>query len=291
MKKSLALNSFFKGHGLGNDYIALEPRQLTFRLTPKAIRAICDRHWGVGSDGIVALVPSRKADFGLRIFNPDGSEAEKSGNGLRIFGCFLYATKRTRRRSFSVETKGGVVHVTLAFDRKGRVNGATVEMGRASFRPSDLPCTIKAPELLRQPIKAVGQSLRFTGVSVGNPHCVLFKPAGGTWTREDLLRMGPELEVHPTFPKRTNVQLAVPIGPQTISTFIWERGVGETQASGSSACAVACAGVRLKLVTSPVTVVAPGGTLHVTVDAHYNLTMTGPVAEVYQGRFSGAFEK
>lgn len=287
MKIQTRNNSFFKGHGLGNDYIALDPKQLTFRLTPKTIRAMCDRHWGVGSDGILALVPSKKADFGLRIFNPDGSEAEKSGNGLRIFGCFLYATNRTRRRSFSVETKGGVAHVDLAFDRKGRVKGATVEMGRASFRPSDLPCTIKAPELLLQPIKAVGQSLRFTGVSVGNPHCVVFKDKGGHWTREDLLRMGPELETHPTFPKRTNVQLAVPIGPHAVSIFIWERGAGETQASGSSACAVASAGVRLGLVTSPVRVVAPGGTLDVTVDAQYNLTMKGPVVDVYQGKLSG----
>ncbi len=282
-------NSFFKGHGLGNDYIALDPRRLTFRVTAKTIRAICDRNWGVGSDGILALVPSQKADFGLRIFNPDGSEAEKSGNGLRIFGCFLYATNRTRRRSFSVETKGGIAKVELAFDRKGRVNGATVEMGRASFQPGDLPCTIKAPELILQPIKAVGQSLRFTGVSVGNPHCVVFKDAGGTWTRDDLLRMGPELETHPTFPRRTNVQLAVPAGPHAVSILIWERGAGETQASGSSACAVASAGVRLGFVKSPVRVFAPGGRLDVTVDARYHLTMKGPVTEVYQGRFSEAF--
>ncbi len=281
-------NSFFKGHGLGNDYIALDPSQLTFKLTAKTIRAICDRHWGAGSDGILALVPSQKADFGLRIFNPDGSEAEKSGNGLRIFGCFLYATKRTKRRSFSVETKGGLVHVELALDRNGQVNGATVEMGRASFRPKDLPCTIKAPELVLQPIKAVGQSLRFTGVSVGNPHCVVFKDRGQSWTREDLLRMGPELETHPTFPKRTNVQLAVPTGPHTVSMLIWERGAGETQASGSSACAVASAGVRLGLVTSPVRVLAPGGRLDITVDAQYSLTMKGAVTEVYQGRFSKA---
>jgi diaminopimelate epimerase len=281
-------NSFFKGHGLGNDYIALDPEQLTFKLTAKTIRAICDRHWGAGSDGILALVPSKKADFGLRIFNPDGSEAEKSGNGLRIFGCFLYATKRTKRRSFSVETKGGLVHVELAVDRSGQVNGATVGMGRASFRPKDLPCTIKAPELVMQPIKAVGQSLRFMGVSVGNPHCVVFKDRGRSWTREDLLRMGPELETHPTFPKRTNVQLAVPTGPHTVSILIWERGAGETQASGSSACAVASAGVRLGLVTSPVRVLAPGGRLDITVDAQYSLTMKGPVTEVYQGRFSWA---
>lgn len=281
-------NSFFKGHGLGNDYIALDPSQLTFKLTAKTIRAICDRHWGAGSDGILALVPSQKADFGLRIFNPDGSEAEKSGNGLRIFGCFLYATKRTKRRSFSVETKGGLVHVELMLDRTGQVSGATVEMGRASFRPKDLPCTIKAPELVLQPIKAVGQSLRFTGVSVGNPHCVVFKDRGESWTREDLLRMGPELETHPTFPKRTNVQLAVPTGPHTVSMLIWERGAGETQASGSSACAVASAGVRLGLVTSPVRVLAPGGRLDIAVDAQYSLTMKGAVTEVYQGRFSQA---
>ena len=281
-------NFFFKGHGLGNDYIALDPTQLTFKLTAKTIRAICDRHWGAGSDGILALVPSKKADFGLRIFNPDGSEAEKSGNGLRIFGCFLYATKRTKRRSFSVETKGGLVHVELALARNGQVNGATVEMGRASFRPRDLPCTIKAPELVMQPIKAVGQSLRFTGVSVGNPHCVVFGDRGRRWTREDLLHMGPELETHPTFPKRTNVQLAVPTGPHTISILIWERGAGETQASGSSACAVASAGVRLGLVQSPVRVLAPGGRLDITVDAQYSLTMKGAVTEVYQGRFGGA---
>jgi len=116
---------------------------------------------------------------------------------------------------------------------------------------------------------------------------VLFHDRGGVWTREDLLRMGPELETHPTFPKRTNVQLAVPTGPHAVSIFIWERGAGETQASGSSACAVAAAGVRLDLVASPVKVMAPGGRLDVTVDAHYNLTLKGPVAEVYQGRLSG----
>ena len=282
-------NAFFKGHGLGNDYIALNPKDLDFKLTPKTIRAICDRHWGVGSDGILALAPSRKADFGLRIYNPDGSEAEKSGNGLRIFGCYLYATQKTKKHAFSVETKGGLVHVDLELGRDKKVVGATVDMGRASFKASALPCTIRAPELILQPIKVVGQSLRFTGVSVGNPHCVVFKPKGETWSREDLLRMGPELEVHPTFPKRTNVQLAVPTDLETLSILIWERGAGETQASGSSACAVASAAVRLGLVKSPVRIVAPGGILNITVDAQYNLTMKGPVVEVYKGQLRPFF--
>ena len=114
-------NAFFKGHGLGNDYIALDPDELDFPLTPKNIRAVCDRNWGAGSDGILALSKSRRADFGVRIYNPDGSEAEKSGNGLRIFGRYLYATRRTRRRSFTVETKGGLPSISTSTNMATRV--------------------------------------------------------------------------------------------------------------------------------------------------------------------------
>jgi diaminopimelate epimerase len=273
-------NNFFKGHGLGNDYIALDPAKLSFKLTPKTIRALCDRNWGIGSDGILALVPSKKANFGLRIFNPDGR---------RIFGCYLYHTKHTRKKHLTVETKGGLVEIHLELNGHGLVGGATVDMGRAVFQPIALPCTLRVPELIQQPVKAAEQSLRFTGVSVGNPHCVVFKKREEHWTREELLEIGPELENHTIFPKRTNVQLAVPIGPKAISILIWERGAGETQASGSSACAAACAGVRLGLVKSPVTVKAPGGTLEITVDPQYNVTMKGPVTEVARGEISPAF--
>ena len=283
-------NHFFKGHGLGNDYIALDPAKLSFKLTPRIIRTLCDRNWGIGSDGILALTPSKKANFGLRIFNPDGSEAEKSGNGLRIFGCYLYHTKYTRKKHFTVETKGGLVEIHLELNDHGFVDGATVDMGRAVFQPIALPCTLRVPELIQQPVKAAEQSLRFTGVSVGNPHCVVYKKREEQrWTREDLLEIGPELENHTIFPKRINVQLAVPIGPKSISILIWERGAGETQASGSSACAAACAGVRLGLVKSPVRVKAPGGSLDITVDPQYNMTMKGPVMEVARGEISPAF--
>ena len=282
-------NNFFKGHGLGNDYIALDPAKLSFKLTPRTIRALCNRNWGIGSDGILALVPSKKANFGLRIFNPDGSEAEKSGNGLRIFGCYLYHTKHTRKKHLTVETKGGLVEIHLELNGHGLVGGATVDMGRAVFQPIALPCTLRVPELIQQPVKITEQSLRFTGVSVGNPHCVVYKEREEHWTRKELLEIGPELENHTIFPKRTNVQLAVPIGPKAISILIWERGAGETQASGSSACAAACAGVRLGLVKSPVTVKAPGGTLEITVDPQYNVTMKGPVTEVARGEISPAF--
>ena len=282
-------NAFFKGHGLGNDYLALDPEDLDFKLTPANIRAVCDRNWGLGSDGILALVPSSRAHFGVRIYNPDGSEAEKSGNGLRIFARYLYSTRRTRRKRFTVETQGGLVEIDLHFDQHGDAGAATVAMGVASFRPRDLPCTCKVAELIEQPISAAGKNLRFTGVSVGNPHCVVFKDAGDEWSRQELLELGPLLENHHLFPRRINVQLAVPIGARSIYILIWERGAGETLASGSSSCAAASAAVRLGLVKSPVTVKAPGGTLHIAVDSKFDLTMKGPVTEVATGRFTPAF--
>jgi diaminopimelate epimerase len=282
-------NGFFRGHGLGNDYLVLDPRELTFKLTTKSIQRICDRHWGLGSDGILAVAPSKKADFGLKIFNPDGSEAEKSGNGLRIFARYLHATGKTRKRRFTVETKGGIVSIVVHLDRHGDVREATVEMGQATFAPAALPCALKVAELIQQPIDVAGRSFTFTGVSVGNPHCVLFKPYGKSWSREELLELGPALETHPLFPKRTNVQLAVPTGRKELFILIWERGAGETQASGSSSCAAASAAVRLGLVESPVTVKMPGGTLLIDVAPDFSLTMKGPVAEVARGFLSPSF--
>ena len=159
----------------------------------------------------------------------------------------------------------------------------------ATCRPGALPCSLKHKELVNVPIALAGRKYRFTGISVGNPHCVLFKPKGRSWSREEFLKLGPLLENHKIFPRRTNVQLAVPTGPRKIYILIWERGAGETQASGSSACAVASAAVRLGLVKSPVTVQAPGGNLRIDVNQDYDLTMTGAVAEVARGTFSRSF--
>lgn len=282
-------NGYFKGHGLGNDYIVMDPKDLDFKLTPKNIRLVCDRNWGVGSDGILVIEPSKKAHFGLRIYNPDGSEAEKSGNGLRIFARYLHARRKTKRRSFSVDTAGGLVHIDLHVDLHGDASAATVEMGQATFAPRALPCSFKVDELIEQPITVGKQKLLFTGVSVGNPHCVVFRPKGKKWTRDEMLALGPELENHRLFPRRTNVQFAVPTGPREIFILIWERGAGETLASGSSSCAAASAAVRLGLVQSPVKVNAPGGTLNIDIDEAYNMTMKGPVAEVGRGQLSASF--
>lgn len=281
------LDAFFKGHGLGNDYLVVDPAELSFRLSPRAVRALCDRHTGVGADGLLALAPGRRADFGVRIHNPDGSQAEKSGNGLRIFALWLRATRRTRARRFRVETPGGVVGIELGDGP--RPDRARVSMGRASFDPRALPCRLPGPELLERPIAAAGRRLCFTGVSLGNPHCVVFGRGQRPWSRTDLLALGPALERHRVFPRRTNVQLARRTGPHALSILVWERGAGETAASGTSACAAACAGVRLGLVASPVRVRAPGGVLRVSVDANFSVVLEGPVAEVARGRLSDAF--
>ncbi len=279
-------NAFFKGHGLGNDYLVVDPSELDFPITPARVRRLCDRHTGIGADGLLALVPTRRADFGLRIFNPDGSEAEKSGNGLRIFARYLHATKRTRRTSFSVDTKGGVAGIELALDARGVASSATVAMGRASFRPADLPCSLAVAELVDEPIRVGSHSLRFTGVSIGNPHCVVFRPKGRDVTRRELVELGSALETHRIFPRFTNVQLVVPRTRHRLAVWIWERGAGITQASGSSACAAACAAVRRGVAKSPLQVEMPGGALSVQVSAAFDVMLTGAVEEVCRGQLA-----
>ena len=279
-------NAFFKGHGLGNDYLVLDPDELDFRLTPARVRRLCDRHTGVGGDGVLELAPSRRADFGLRIWNPDGSEAEKSGNGLRIFARWLHATRRVRRTSFRVETKGGVVGITLELDEHGDASAASVAIGRASFRPEDLPCSLDVPELVDQPIRVGSRSLLFTGVSLGNPHCVVFRSKDRDVTHRELVELGSQLETHHIFPRFTNVQLVVPRTSHRLAAWIWERGAGVTESSGSSACAVACAAVKKGIAKSPVRIDMPGGALHVEVGKDYEVTLAGPVEEVARGQLA-----
>jgi len=278
-------NAFYKGHGLGNDYLVVDPAELGFRLSPAAVRLLCDRHLGVGADGVLEAARPRRADFAVRIHNPDGSRAEKSGNGLRIFARWLRDTGRTRRTRFGVETAGGLVEVELQLDTRGAARGARMAMGRASFEAADLPCRLRGA-LVDRRVSAAGRRLRFTGVSVGNPHCVVFAEGRAAWTRADLLALGPALERHAIFPRRANVQLARATGPRALEILVWERGAGETAASGTSACAAAAAAVRRGLVASPVVVRAPGGALRVAVSPDFEIALAGPVAEVARGRLS-----
>lgn len=262
---------FLKAHGLGNDYLVLES---ALPLEPEFVKAICDRHRGVGSDGILAPAPPNLgADYGVRIWNPDGSIAEKSGNGLRIFAVWL-------RRERGAATRFSISTGACKVECRESEQGMSVEMGRPSFAPADVPIAA-ASELIEQPISLNQGSLRATAVGMGNPHCVIFR----TEPLDQLpwRSWGAQLERHTLFPNRTNVQIARVVSPEEVEIRIFERGAGETQASGSSACAVVAAGVKTgRLAAARVRVLMPGGVLWVTVTAD-GLLLEGPVEIV--GRF------
>ena len=266
---------FHKYQALGNDYLVLEPGEAV--VTEPLVRAICDRHRGVGADGV--LVEERAPDgrLAVRIVNPDGSEAEKSGNGLRIFARYLWDCGRVADEAFEVATAGGTVRCEV------RDAGRTVfvAMGAARFDSDAIPVVGPHRELVDEPIDLAGERLRVTAVTVGNPHCVVFVDAP---TEALARRMGPALEVHPLFPHRTNVQFVRVANRQRLEMEIWERGAGYTLASGSSACAAAAAAVRLGRCESDVAVAMPGGELAIGVGAGYELTMVGPVGKVAEGR-------
>jgi diaminopimelate epimerase len=277
--------SFFKAHGLGNDYIALSLDAFPLELTPPVVRLLCDRNRGVGSDGILARVHSQRAEFGLRIFNPDGSEAEKSGNGLRIFASYLLHEGEVGvGRLFTVETPGGIVTLAVV-ERDQEAVQVEVDMGPASFRSSAVgfsgPDRELAGEMLELP---AGDRVSINTVSLGNPHCVVFQDE---LDPDDLRRRAPQICSHPWFAHGTNVQFARAVGPGIVEAWVWERGAGETLASGSSACAVAAAAVRRGLVTSrEVQVRMPGGSLEVIVREDWTVVQRGPAEAVFHGEAS-----
>ena len=274
---------FVKGHGLGNDYLVLDGKDLDFALTSLAVQRICHRNWGIGGDGILLRVDSSNADFGLRIFNPDGSEAEKSGNGLRIFAKYLYEHGFTTKTSFKIETLGGIVEAELHL-KDGRVRRVTVEMGQANFRAPEIPMHGPDREVVGVPLQVNDHFLRVTAVSVGNPHCVVFTDR---LDEAEIRRLGPLIERHPTFPNRINVQFAKVLGRDLMQILIWERGAGFTLASGSSSCGAASAAVKNGLCDhGRVTVRMPGGELLIEVREDWSLRLQGPAEEVCAGQLS-----
>jgi diaminopimelate epimerase len=275
---------FVKGHGLGNDYIVINGGDLPSPLTPKQTVRICDRNWGAGSDGILLKVPGwAGGDFGVRILNPDGSEAEKSGNGLRIFAKYLWDHGHTKEPVFTVDTLGGRVQCQCHMV-DGKMNLVTVEMGRCTFLAPEIPMHGPPREVVRVPLEVGGETLAVTAVSVGNPHCVVFVDK---LDEERCKALGPQIERHPAFPNRTNVQFARVAGRSQVDILIWERGAGYTLASGSSSSAVACAAVKNGLCDHGlVTVRMPGGTLEIDVRPDWSIRLKGPVEEVYTGIFS-----
>jgi diaminopimelate epimerase len=273
---------FHKYHALGNDYIVLNPADFPAwggAPTTDQIRVVCHRNFGVGSDGILwGPLPSRESQHGLRIFNPDGSEAEKSGNGLRIFSRFLWDQKLVRDARFTVETPGG--HVRSEIREGGGL--ITVAMGSVSFDSARIPVNVVGParEVLNEKVAVLDRDFTYCAATIGNPHCVIPLPAV---TPELALRYGPHLETHPLFPRKTNVQFLQVIDRKNIRIEIWERGAGYTLASGSSSSASAAVAHRLGLVDRDVTVHMPGGTIGIEIGDGFSIMMTGTVNKVAEG--------
>jgi diaminopimelate epimerase len=270
-------------HGLGNEYIVLDSSNIDFKLSGAAIVRLCNIHFGIGSDGIVLKVPSSKADFGFRVYNPDGSEAEKSGNGLRIFCKYLYDNKFTKKSNFSVETLTDVVSAEICEEMEGRAALVKIDMGKAIFSSREIPVNSDKAEFIAQKIIAGEREFEVSCVSVGNPHCVVLTDK---LDELEIKTYGPLLENHHLFPKRINVQFARVLSEHDAQILIWERGAGYTLASGSSSCAAASVLVKRGLVKGDLTMHMKGGTLKIDIDKSWNIRMTGTVRSVASGILS-----
>lgn len=271
---------FIKYHALGNDYIVLNPADVGDQLTSAQIRLICHRNYGVGADGILfGPFESSECDFALRIFNPDGSEAEKSGNGLRIFSRYLWDRELVHERPFTILTQGGRVRSRI--HKGGR--DVTVDMGRVSFDSRQIPVEGPSREVMNEAILVNGKELLFCAATIGNPHCVILRDEV---TAEEAQKRGPQIEKDPRFPNRTNVQFMKILDRENIQIEIWERGAGYTLASGSSSCAAAAVAYKLGLCDSQITVHMPGGSIEITISGDFSVSMSGPVTRITDGTIS-----
>ena len=271
---------FFKYHALGNDYIVLDPADVGDELIPDQIRSICHRNYGIGSDGILfGPIISPQGDFVLRIFNPDGSEAEKSGNGLRIFSRYLWDKGLVQETPFIIMTEGGKVISQVHKEGKN----VTVEMGKVSFDSRKIPVEGPPRDVLNEIIVVNGQELPFCAATIGNPHCVILRDEV---SKDDTQKWGPLIEKDPRFPNRTNVQFMKICDRNNIKIEIWERGAGYTLASGSSSSAAAAVAYKLGFCDSHIAVNMPGGTIQITVSNDFSISMVGPVVKIAEGAIS-----
>ena len=277
---------FYKYQALGNDYIVIPPTDAPNGLTAAEIIRICDRHYGVGSDGILlGPLPSSAADFGLRLFNPDGGEFEKSGNGLRIFARYLWDERLVQAAPFTIMTPGGRVTAQV-FEAGRRV---TVDMGPVSFDSTRIPVLGPHREVLNEIIDVAGQELRYCAATVGNPHCVVLMDEVSATIAHTL---GPQIETAPRFPNRTNVQFMQVLDRHNIRIEIWERGAGYTLASGSSSSAAAAVAHRLGLCDHQIQVHCPGGVIDIGIGPDWSIRMSGAVTKVCAGELADeAFEE
>ena len=275
---------FTKMQGIGNDFIVVDgvTREVSQDRFKEAAQRACDRKFGIGADGLILILPSATADFRMRIFNADGSEAEMCGNGIRCVARFVHDHGLANTTCLRIETLAGVKRIEIV-KYSPQAEGVRVDMGSPVLRRSQIP--MNGPDedsVLDETVEVDGHPLQLSAVSMGNPHVILFGVGIDT---ETVLSLGPRLENHDLFPSRTNVQFAEVNTPNEVAVRTWERGSGVTLACGTGACATVVAGVLTGRLNRLVTVHLAGGDLQVEYTAENTVVMTGPAEEVYDGEY------
>lgn len=270
---------FTKMEGLGNDYIYFNSFEVTVEDPARAARILCDRHFKIGGDGIVLILPSEKADFRMRMFNADGSEAEMCGNAIRCVAKYVYDRGLTEKELLRIDTLAGVLTLNLTVEN-GVVTKVRVDMGEPILKGIQIPVAIDREKVIGEPLSVGGTSMRMTCVSMGNPHAIFFVDE---ITDEHVLTLGPMIETHELFPKKVNAEFVKVLNRREVQMRVWERGTGETIACGTGASAVAVAAALNGLTERDVTVHLRGGDLEIEWAENGHVFMTGPAKFAFEG--------
>ncbi|MDE6582455.1 MAG: diaminopimelate epimerase [Duncaniella sp.] len=284
-----SLVHFTKMHGIGNDYIYINCMESCPVDLPSLSREMSDRHTGIGGDGIILILPSDKADFKMRIFNADGSEAKMCGNGSRCVAKFIHDFKLSDANPIHLETLAGIKVLSLIIDPvTDLVDRVTVDMGVPEWAPALVPVKFPGSRMMMQPVEAEGTEVRLSAVSMGNPHGVVI--AERVDENTPVHTLGPILENHPMWPDRANIEFVEVTSPDEITMRVWERGSGETMACGTGACASAVVCHEAGLTNSKVTVHLLGGDLDIEIAPDGHVMMTGPATTVFSGVYAKPWE-
>jgi len=274
---------FTKMQGIGNDYVYVNCLQDTVPDPGQTAIKVSNRHYGIGSDGLILIKPSKVADFEMDMYNADGSQSAMCGNGIRCVAKYVYDYGLTDKLNISVDTKSGIKYLNLTVEN-GKVVLITVDMGEPELKSGNIPIISGKDKVIMEPIEIDGVTYRMTGVSMGNPHAVVFIE---NVKELDIEKIGPQFEHHSCFPERINTEFVKVLDEHTVEMRVWERGSGETLACGTGACAVAVASVINGFVKDEVTVKLLGGDLKIYWDREENkVYMTGPAAVVFEGEIS-----
>lgn len=273
---------FTKMHGCGNDYVYVNAFDEKVQDESAAAVYVSDRHFGIGSDGLIFIKPSKIADFQMAMYNADGSRSEMCGNGIRCVAKYVYDTGMTDQTHLSIESMGKVKYIDL-FVKDGKVDSVQVDMGAPVLQSSAVPVVSAREQVINEALEVDGAQYQMTCVSMGNPHCVVF--IDEAVQDFDLMKIGPQFETHPRFPKKVNAEFARVLDRKTIEMRVWERGTGETLACGTGSCATAVAAILNGLCDHDVTIRLLGGDLqiHWSGCAQDSVMMTGPATTVFSG--------